>query len=66
MKIIIDTGDLTYKEAQTKLGMDDNFDLLDSIIWLMDYGEEDTNGTMTTTHNGIKITIKDLAKSEEE
>lgn len=66
MKIIIDTGDLTYQEAQAKLGMDDNFDLVDSIIWLMDYGEEDTNGEMVTTHNGIKIRIEDLAKSEKE
>lgn len=62
MKIIINTGDLSYQDVQAKLGMDENFDLVDSIIWLMDYGEEDTDGTMTTTHNGLRIKIEDVAK----
>lgn len=48
---------LTYtgtKEAlQDNLGMDDNFSLVDSIIWLMDYGEAD--GRHIAGHNNIEI-----------
>lgn len=43
----------TGRELQDALGMDDNFYLVDSIIWLMDYGEDD--GTNTTMHNNIEI-----------
>lgn len=41
-------------EFENNLGMDENFDLVDSIIWLLDYGNEQEN---ETHHNKIKLTV---------
>lgn len=46
-----------YARFQDDLGMDDNFDLADSIIYAMDYGEL-KHGKIVDRHNNIKITIK--------
>lgn len=47
-----------YTAFQDDLGMDDNFDLADSIIYAMDYGELNKSGIIEDKHNNIKITIK--------
>ena len=47
-----------YTAFQDDLGMDDNFDLGDSIIYAMDYGELGKDGKIVDRHNNIKITIK--------
>ena len=49
MKLIIE-----WDGNQDKLGMDDNFDLVDSIIYMMDYGEGDV---VHDSHNGMKMTL---------
>ena len=46
-----------YHKFQDDLGMDDNFDLVDSIIYAMDYGEL-KDGKIIDQHNNIKITIE--------
>lgn len=47
-----------YTRFQDDLGMDDNFDLVDSIIYAMDYGELSKDGKIHDVHNGINITIE--------
>lgn len=42
-------------EFEDNLGMDGNFDLVDSLIWLLDYGCE--RDGYKTFHNKIKIKI---------
>lgn len=49
MKLIIE-----WDGNQDKLGMDDNFDLVDSIIYMMDYDEGDV---VHDSHNGMKMTL---------
>lgn len=49
MKLIIE-----WDGDQNKLGMDDNFDLVDSIIYMMDYDEGDV---VHDSHNGMKMTL---------
>jgi len=49
MKLILE-----WDGDQDKLGMDDNFDLVDSIIYMMDYDEGDV---AHDSHNGIKMTL---------
>ena len=48
---------LEWDGDQDKLGMDDNFDLVDSIIYMMDYDIPDENGVVHDSHNGINITL---------
>lgn len=43
----------TILDFEDNLGMDDNFDLIDSLIWLCDYGTKEDNSTY---HNKIKLT----------
>lgn len=62
MKITLDFGDMTYEQAQTALGMDDNFDLTDSIIYTMDYDYPDKDGLIHDSHNGIKITVEGVER----
>lgn len=48
-------------EFEDNLGMDGNFDLVDSLIWLLDYGGESEG--FETLHNKIKIKVnKDFTK----
>lgn len=47
-----------YNRFQTSLGIDENFDLADSIIYAMDYGEA-KDGKIEDRHNNIKITIEE-------
>lgn len=44
---------------ENELGMDDNFDLLDSLIYALDYGTPDQEGKIIDKHNNIKITIEE-------
>lgn len=46
-----------YNKFQEELGMDDNFDLADSIIYAMDYGERKDN-VIEDRHNDINIRIE--------
>ena len=64
MRIILDAPNVDFWNAnadyynfQDMLGMDDNFDLADSIIYAMDYGEV-KDDKVVDSHNGIKITIE--------
>lgn len=54
IKVTLEYKGATILDFQDRLGMDEQFDLADSIIWLLDYGTKKDN---TTTHNGIEITI---------
>lgn len=49
MKLVIE-----WDGDQDKLGMDDNFDLVDTIIYMMDYGEGDV---VHDSHNGMSMTL---------
>lgn len=40
-------------DFEDNMGMDENFDLVDSLIWLCDYG---TKEDPSVYHNNIKIT----------
>lgn len=56
-------ADLPRQKFQEGLGDDQQggdqpFDLVDAILWEMDYGESATGGE-PSTHNGIKITCDD-------
>lgn len=64
MRIVIDAPEVDfynpnadYDNFQKNLGIDDNFDLMDTIIYMMDYGEPNEKGVIEDTHNGIKISI---------
>lgn len=64
MKIVIDAPEVDfyntnadYDNFQKELGMDDNFDLADTIIWMMDYGEVNEQGVVENSHNNIKIQL---------
>lgn len=64
MKIIIDAPEVDfyntnadYDNFQKELGMDDNFDLMDTIIYMMDYGEPDEKGIVENKHNNITIKL---------
>lgn len=58
VKITLEYKGATLLDLEDRLGMDENFDLTDSIIWLLDYGTKKNN---TTTHNGIGITVSEEA-----
>lgn len=55
IKITLEMDCPTILEFEDNLGMDDNFDLVDSIIWLLDYGGESEG--YETLHNKIKIKV---------
>lgn len=48
---------LEWDGSQEPLGFDDNFDLVDSIIYMMDYDLPDPDGLIRDSHNGIKLTL---------
>lgn len=53
IKITLEMDCSSILEFENNLGMDENFDLVDSLIWLLDYG----NGQdYETYHNKIKLT----------
>lgn len=52
MKLILE-----WDGDQDKLGFDDNFDLVDSIIYMMDYDVASVDGLIHDSHNGIKMTL---------
>lgn len=60
IKITLEMDCSSILEFENNLGMDENFDLVDSIIWLLDYGGE---GEYETLHNKIKLKVnKDFLK----
>ena len=48
---------LEWDGDQDKLGFDDNFDLVDSIIYMLDYDVAEPDGLIHDSHNGIKMTL---------
>lgn len=48
---------LEWDGSQEPLGFDDNFDLVDSIIYMMDYDVAEPDGLIHDSHNGIKMTL---------
>lgn len=54
VKITLEMECNSILELENNLGMDENFDLIDSIIWLLDYGNEQD---YETYHNKIKLTV---------
>lgn len=54
IKITLEMDCNSILEFEDNLGMDERFDLIDSIIWLLDYG---SHPDYSTYHNGIKITV---------
>lgn len=53
IKITLEMDCSSILEFENNLGMDENFDLVDSLIWLLDYGNEQD---YETYHNKIKLT----------
>lgn len=53
IKITLEMDCNSILEFEDNLGMDENFDLVDSLIWLLDYGNE---LDYETYHNKIKLT----------
>ena len=61
IKITLEMDCNSILEFEDNLGMDENFDLVDSIIWLLDYGSEGEG--FETLHNKIKVKVnKDFTK----
>lgn len=61
IKITLEMDCNSILEFEDNLGMDENFDLADSIIWLLDYGGEGEG--FEALHNKIKIKVnKDFTK----
>lgn len=61
IKVTLEMDCSSILEFEDNLGMDENFDLVDSIIWLLDYGGEGEG--FETLHNKIKIKVnKDFTK----
>lgn len=58
MKITLDFHRMNMDEAQKALGLNDNFDLVDSLLYMMDYGQIDPDGKVRDSHNGIKLTME--------
>ena len=60
IKITLEMDCSSILEFENNLNMDENFDLVDSIIWLLDYGNE---WDFETYHNKIKLKVnKDFLK----
>lgn len=55
IKITLEMDCNSILEFEDNLGMDENFDLVDSIIWLLDYGSEGEG--FETLHNKIKVKV---------
>lgn len=55
IKITLEMDCNSILEFEDNLGMDENFDLVDSIIWLLDYGSESEG--YETLHNKVKIKV---------
>lgn len=55
VKITLEMECNSILELEENLGMDENFDLVDSIIWLLDYGGEGEG--YETLHNKVKIKV---------
>lgn len=55
VKITLEMECNSILELEDNLGMDENFDLVDSIIWLLDYGSEGEG--YETLHNKVKIKV---------
>lgn len=55
IKITLEMDCSSILEFENNLGMDENFDLVDSIIWLLDYGSESEG--FETLHNKIKVKV---------
>ena len=54
IKITLEMECQSRLEFENNLDMDDNFDLVDSIIYALDYQDENDN---VARHNNIKITV---------
>lgn len=52
MKLIME-----WDGDQDRLGFDDNFDLVDSIIYMIDYGVAEPDGYVRDSHNGISLSL---------
>lgn len=55
IKMTLEMDCSSILEFEDNLGMDENFDLVDSIIWLLDYGSESEG--FEALHNKIKIKV---------
>ncbi len=55
IKITLEMDCNSILEFEDNLGMDENFDLVDSIIWLLDYGSESEG--FEALHNKIKVKV---------
>lgn len=55
IKVTLEMDCSSILEFEDNLGMDENFDLVDSIIWLLDYGSESEG--FEALHNKIKIKV---------
>ena len=55
IKVILEMDCSSILEFENNLDMDENFDLIDSIISLLDYGDEGYG--YETLHNKIKIKV---------
>lgn len=55
IKITLEMDCSSILEFENNLGMDENFDLVDSIIWLLDYGSESEG--FEALHNKIKVKV---------
>lgn len=56
IKMTLEMDCSSILEFEDNLGMDGDFDIVDSLIWLLDYGGESAEG-FETLHNKIKIKI---------
>ena len=60
IKITLEMDCSSILEFENSLGMDGDFDLVDSIIWLLDNGRSEG---FVTLHNGLEIEVnKDFTK----
>lgn len=59
IRVILELGNTDRIGFQRRLGMDDNFDLVDSIFWEMDYGDTASGGE-PSSHNGIAIRVEEI------
>ena len=61
IKITLEMDCNSILEFENNMGMDENFDLIDSRIWLLDYGSESEG--YECKHNKIKVKVnKDFTK----
>lgn len=61
IKVTLEMDCSSVLEFENNLDMDGNFDIVDSIIWLLDNGG--VGDEFVTLHNGIRIEVnKDFTK----